>query len=356
MFYYEVPARALSLHFLASADIRLMTEELAADNPTPEADDSATLDDGGVDTVVEFVEGEVLAPMIAQQAARMLPDAVIAGALHVVSTPIGHLADISLRALAVLQQAACVACEDTRHTRTLLSRYGIRTATIAVHEHNEAQATPAIIRRLQAGEAIALVSDAGTPLLSDPGARLVQAVVDAGLRVVPVPGASAPLAALVASGISPHPSTLVGFLARKGEERKTGLAACARSPHTSVLFEAPPRLVDTLRDLAQVAGSDRMAAVGREITKRFEEIRRGTLSELTAYYEGTPPRGEIVIVLAGAPVEVLSEQALETTAAALRAEGKSSRDIVNQLVSLHGASRNLAYRLAHEKPASDRES
>lgn len=330
-----------------------MTEELAIDNSSLEASD---LESSGDESVMDTYDGESLAQGIALQASRMLPDATIAGALHVVSTPIGHLGDISIRALAVLQQASCVACEDTRHTRTLLSRYGIRTSTVAVHEHNEAQASPAIVRRLQAGEAIALVSDAGTPLLSDPGARLVQSVIEAGLRVVPVPGASAPLAALVASGISPYPSTFVGFLARKGEERRSGLAACARSPHTTVLFEAPPRLVDTLRDLAQVAGGERLAAVGREITKRFEEIRRGTLSELAAYYEDTPPRGEIVIVLAGAAVETPSEATLETFAAALRAEGKSSRDIVNQLVSLHGASRNLAYRLAHEKSASDRES
>ena len=292
---------------------------------------------------------ELIALGLIALASRMLPEAATAGALHIVSTPIGHLGDISIRALAVLHQASVIACEDTRHTRTLLSRYGIRTSTIAVHEHNEAQASPAIIRRLQAGEAVALVSDAGTPLLSDPGARLVQAVVDAGLRVVPVPGASAPLAALVASGLSPYPHTFVGFLARKGEERKTGLAACARSPHTTVLFESPVRLVDTLRDLAQVAGNERPAAVAREITKRFEEIRRGTLAELSAYYEGTPPRGEIVIVLAGAKVVAPTEQALEERASSLRAEGKSPRDIVSELVSLHGASRNLAYKLAHSR-------
>lgn len=297
----------------------------------------------------ESAASGALALEFVSKASAFLPDAATPSALHVVSTPIGHLADISIRALAVLQQVSCIACEDTRHTRTLLSRYGIRTATVAVHEHNEAQATPAILRRLREGEAIALVSDAGTPLLSDPGARLVQAAVDAGLRVVPVPGASAPLAALVASGISAHPSTVIGFLARKGEERRTQIAACARSPHTTVLFEAPPRLVDTLRDLAQVAGSDRTAAVAREITKRYEEIRRGTLAELTAYYEGTPPRGEIVIILAGAPLEVPTVEALEARASALRAEGRSPRDIVSELVSLHGASRNVAYRLAHDR-------
>ena len=294
-------------------------------------------------------EGASIALNIVALASRMLPEAATAGALHVVSTPIGHLGDISVRALAVLHQATVIACEDTRHTRTLLQRYGIRTGTIAVHEHNEAQASPAIIRRLQAGEAVALVSDAGTPLLSDPGARLVQAVVNAGLRVIPVPGASAPLAALVASGISPYPHTFVGFLARKGDERKVALATCARSPHTTVLFESPLRLVDTLRDLAQVAGSERQAAVAREITKRFEEIKRGTLAELTAYYVDAPPRGEIVIVLAGEEVVPVTEAALEERANALKAEGRSARDIVSELVSLHGASRNLAYKLAHAR-------
>jgi 16S rRNA (cytidine1402-2'-O)-methyltransferase len=284
---------------------------------------------------------------IAAQAAAMLPDAATPGALHVVSTPIGHLGDISLRALAVLHQVSCIACEDTRHTRTLLSRYGIHTATVALHEHNEAKATPHLIRRLAAGEAIALVSDAGTPLLSDPGARFVHATVDAGLRVIPVPGASAPLSALVASGISPHPSFIVGFLPRKGEERRCLLESVARAPHTSVLFEAPPRLVDTLRDLARAAGGDRVAAVAREITKRYEDIRRGTLTELAAYYEETPPRGEIVIVLAGASIEAPTEEALQVIAAELRASGKSARDIVAELTLAHGASRNLAYKLAH---------
>lgn len=289
-------------------------------------------------------------------ASQLLVDAALPGMLHVVSTPIGHLGDISIRALAVLSQASVIACEDTRHTRILLARYGIRTATIAVHEHNEAQASPAIIRRLQADEAVALVSDAGTPLLSDPGARLVQAALDSGIRVIPVPGASAPLAALVASGISAHPSTFMGFLARKGDERRAQLAACAQSPHTTILFEAPPRLVDTLRDLAQAAGGERTAAVAREITKRYEEIRRGTLAELAAYYEETPPRGEIVIVLAGAILEPPTEASLSQKAAELRLAGVAPREIVAELVSLYGASRNLAYRLAHQTDSGQTDS
>lgn len=270
------------------------------------------------------------------------------GALHVVSTPIGHLGDISLRALAVLRQVAAVACEDTRHARTLLQRYGIRTPTLAVHEHNEAQVTSRLVARLQAGEAIALISDAGTPLMSDPGARLVMAATEAGIRVVPIPGASATLAALVASGITPHPCTILGFLARKGRERKEQVAMATQLPHAVVVFESPHRLVETLRELAEAAGTPRHVAVARELTKHFEEIKRGTLLEVAAYYEQVPPRGEIVIVLAGAPIVVPTEDALRLAAESLHAEGFRPRDIVQRLMDEHGASRNSAYRLAHE--------
>ncbi len=265
-----------------------------------------------------------------------------------VSTPIGHLGDISLRALAVLQQVAIICCEDTRHARILLGRYGIGTPTMALHEHNESSAVSRLVARLRAGDAIALISDAGTPLVSDPGARLVEAVATAGLRVVPIPGASATLAALVASGITPHPCTILGFLARKGGERQDQLAMAAQMPHAVVLFESPNRLVDTLRDLAAVAGAHRQVAVAREITKYFEELRRGTLEAVAAYYESTPPRGEIVIVLAGAPIVLPVETDLRSIAIALRAEGLRARDVVQRLMNDHGASRNLAYRLAHE--------
>jgi 16S rRNA (cytidine1402-2'-O)-methyltransferase len=278
----------------------------------------------------------------------MLPEAAVPGALHIVSTPIGHLGDISLRALAVLREVATVCCEDTRTSRTLLQRYGIHTPMLALHEHNEAQATPRLLERLRAGEAIALISDAGTPLVSDPGTRLVNAAVAAGLRVVPVPGASATLAALVASGITPHPCTILGFLPRKGGERAAQIKLATALPHAVVLFESPSRLAHTLRDLAAVAGGTRPAAVARELTKKFEEIRRGTLDELAAYYEDTEPRGEIVLILGGATVVALSESDLAAVAAALRNDGLRARDIVQRLMDEHGASRNLAYRLAHD--------
>ena len=278
-----------------------------------------------------------------------MPDAATPGALHIVSTPIGNLSDISIRALTVLQGVSAICCEDTRHARMLLQRYGIHTPTLALHEHNEAQATPRLVERLKAGEALALVSDAGTPLVSDPGARLVRAAIDAGVRVVPIPGASATLAALVGSGVVPHPCTILGFLPRKGGERREQIAMALRLPHSVVLFESANRLVETLHDLAKVASGPRTVAVARELTKHYEEFTRGTLLEVAAYYEGAPPRGEIVLVLEGAPVAAPpSEDDLRHVVTALRAQGASSRDIVQQLVDAHGASRNLAYRLAHD--------
>ena len=289
-----------------------------------------------------------IASEIASLAAQLLPAAASPGALHLVSTPIGHLGDISIRALAVLREVAAVCCEDTRNSRTLLNRYGIHTPMVALHEHNEAQTTPRVLERLRAGDAIALISDAGTPLVSDPGARLVDAAVAAGLRVVPIPGASATLAALVASGITPHPCTILGFLPRKGGERADQLKFAASLPHAVVLFEAPARVAGTLKDLAAVAGGSRIVAVARELTKKFEEIRRGTLDELAAYYEHTAPRGEIVLVLGGATFVAPTEEDLAAFAADLRGQGRRPREIVQQLMDEHGASRNLAYRLAHD--------
>lgn len=285
---------------------------------------------------------------LTEHVSALWPQAVTPGALHVVSTPIGNLGDITLRALAVLRQATVICCEDTRHARPLLDRFGIGTPTLAVHEHNEASVVPRLLERLRAGEAVALITDAGTPLVSDPGGRLVEAATTAGLRVVPIPGASATLAALVACGLAAHPFTVLGFPDRKGKGREDALAMATRLPHAVVLFESPNRLVDTLRDLAVIAGAGRPVAVARELTKHFEEIRRGTLEEVAAYYEEVPPRGEIVIVLAGATAAEPTEDGLRATADALRAQGFRPRDIVRMLMDEHGASRNLAYRLAHD--------
>ena len=271
------------------------------------------------------------------------------GTLYVVSTPIGNLGDFTFRAVETLKAVSAVLAEDTRHSVTLLRRYDIRTPLLAYHEHNEAKATPGLVARLLAGESFALVSDAGTPLLSDPGARLVRAAVEAGVPVTPVPGASALLAALVASGLELDRFTFFGFLARKGAERREALAEVTALRHAAVLYEAPARVAETLAELAALGAGDRATVVARELTKQYEELRRGTLAELAAYYSDAPPRGEVVIVIAGAAApRAATEDALRARAAELRAEGRSARDVAAALASELGAPRNLAYKLAHE--------
>jgi 16S rRNA (cytidine1402-2'-O)-methyltransferase len=268
------------------------------------------------------------------------------GQLFVVSTPIGNMGDFSFRAVDVLKSVALVLAEDTRHSRALLDRYDIATPMTSYHEHNEAKTTPRLVERLAAGENLALITDAGTPLLSDPGQRLVQAAIKAGIQVVPVPGASALLSALVASGLDTDRFTFFGFLPRKGKERAAILNAIASSPHTAVLYEAPGRVADSLLELASRAG-DRPAVVARELTKQFEEVRRGTLKELGEYYTEAPPRGEVVILIAGVPAATPDETALRVEARALRARGMSVRDVVGELTK-RGVARNAAYRLARE--------
>ena len=185
------------------------------------------------------------------------------GTLYVVSTPIGNLGDLTARAAEVLRTVDAVLCEDTRHSRRLLDHVGSAVPALAYHEHNEARATPGLVARLLDGGALAMVSDAGTPLLSDPGARLVRAALDAGVTVTPIPGASALLAALVASGVDATRFTFFGFLARKGRERREALAELAALRHTAVLYEAPGRVDETLAELAAACGGDRPAAVAR---------------------------------------------------------------------------------------------
>lgn len=269
------------------------------------------------------------------------------GTLFIVSTPIGNLGDISARAVEILRSAAAVLAEDTRHSRRLLDAHDVRTPTLAYHEHNEARATPGLVARLLAGENLALISDAGTPLLSDPGARLVRAAADAGVTISPVPGASALLAALVASGIDATRFTFFGFLPRKGRERTEAIADVAALRHTAVLYEAPGRVGDTLQDLVEAGMGDREVAVARELTKAFEETRRGTVSALSAYYAEAAVRGEVVLVVAGRPADDAPDASvLSARAAALLAEGATPRDVARILVSEFGVSRNEAYRLA----------
>jgi 16S rRNA (cytidine1402-2'-O)-methyltransferase len=251
----------------------------------------------------------------------------------------------------VLRSVDAILAEDTRHARTLLDRYDVRVPTLAYHEHNEAKSVPRLLARLEAGERLALISDAGTPLLSDPGARLVRAVVEAGIPVEPVPGASALLAALVASGLTGADGrwTFYGFLPRRAGERDDSLAEVTASRYLTIIYEAPTRVADLLADLAAAGAGLRRAAVARELTKQFEEVRRGTVSELAAYYAGGAPRGEVVVLVEGAERVVVTEEALRERVRSLKGQGKSARDIVRMLTAEEGAPRNVAYRLAHEE-------
>lgn len=268
------------------------------------------------------------------------------GTLHVVSTPIGNRGDLSPRAIEVLRAATLVVAEDTRHTAPLLQWAGVETPLRSHHQHNEARETPLLLERLRAGDDIALVSDAGTPCLSDPGERLVAAAVAAGIPVVPVPGPSALLAALVASGLPAVPFTFVGFLPRPAGERRTALDAALALPHTVVLYEAPPRVADTLEAIAAAGAGDRAAVVARELTKLHEEFRRGTVAELAAYYREAAPRGEVVLVLAGKPAAAVDHAGAAAVARRLRSEGATVRDTVARLQAEFGIARNEAYRLA----------
>lgn len=271
-------------------------------------------------------------------------------ALYLVATPIGNLADITLRALETIAACDVLACEDTRVTRVLLDRYGIRQKPVAYHEHNAEEAGPRLVAALQAGRSVALVSDAGTPLVSDPGYRLVARAREAGIRVVPVPGASAVLAALTASGLPSDAFLFAGFLPVKDGARRTRLEELAAVPATLVLFESPRRLTDTLRAMAEVLGA-RAATVCRELTKTFEEFRAGSLVALAAHYaEAGAPKGEVVICV-GPPGEKPPEAgdidrlllslaaempAAKAAAEAARMTGAKKPELYRRLLDLRG--------------------
>ncbi len=219
--------------------------------------------------------------------------------LYLVPTPIGNLEDVTLRALRVLKEVDLIACEDTRTSGIFLTHYGITTPKTSYHEHNEARKTPHLVARMQAGEDVALISDAGSPGISDPGFYLVRACVQAGIRVEPLPGATAFVPALTAAGLPTERFVFEGFLpVKKG--RQTRLLGLAEEPRTMVFYESPHRLVKTLGQFVETFGPERPAAVARELTKKFEEIRRGPLAELHAHYsEQLRVRGEIVLVVGG---------------------------------------------------------
>ena len=225
--------------------------------------------------------------------------------LYVVATPIGNLEDLSARALRILSEVAVIACEDTRHSARLLAANSIRTPSLSYFEHNEERRTPELIERLARGENVALITDAGTPAISDPGYRLVRAALAAGIRVAAIPGPSAAIAALSIAGMPTDRFTFEGFLPSRAGARRNAIAALKREPRTMVFYEAARRLAGTLADLTAVFGAGREAAVAREITKTFEETVRGTLAELHARFAAAEPRGEIVLIVAGASAAAL---------------------------------------------------
>lgn len=249
----------------------------------------------------------------------------MAGLIHVVATPIGNTDDFTRRALAVLQAVDVVAAEDTRTTGQLLHGLGLKAALVALHDHNEADLVPALIARVLAGEHLALVSDAGTPLISDPGYRLVSAAHEAGIRVVPVPGACAAIAALSVAGLASDRFLFEGFLPSRSGARRARLAALADWPHTLIFYEAPHRIVETLADLAELFGESRQATLARELTKTYETVRRDGLLALSRWVaaDSNQQRGEIVLVVAGAPARAVETQHAMSAEALLRVLVKS---------------------------------
>lgn len=274
----------------------------------------------------------------------------MAGTLYVVATPLGNLEDLSPRAAATLTRVSTVAAEDTRHTKPLLAHVGSRAELVSFHAHSSDAALRRILHLLGSGKDVALVTDAGTPTVSDPGAALVAAARERDIPVVTVPGPTAVAAALSVSGLGADRYAFLGFLPRKGGERRRLLASIAASEWTVVLFEAPLRLTELLHDLAAACGGERRAAVARELTKLFEETRAGTLTELAGYYAEAPPRGEVTVVVAGSGKPVREEQPPDPAARArtLLAQGMTRRDVVEQLAAETGITRNAAYRLVNE--------
>jgi 16S rRNA (cytidine1402-2'-O)-methyltransferase len=268
----------------------------------------------------------------------------LAAGLHLVATPIGNLRDITLRALETLAAVDLIACEDTRVTRRLLDHYGIATPLTPYHEHNAAAARPKLLARLAAGHSVALVSDAGTPLVSDPGFKLVRAAHDAGHAVTALPGPSATLAALASAGLPTDRFFFEGFLPAKPGQRKSRIAELARIPATLILFESGPRLAAALTDLAAAMGG-REAAVCRELTKLHEEVRRGPLAELAqAYAEGAETRGEIVLVIAPPPENEAALGEGEIDAMLRNALDRASvKDAVSEVASATGRPRREIY-------------
>ena len=274
----------------------------------------------------------------------------MAGTLYVVATPLGNLGDLSPRAADTLKRVAVVAAEDTRHSKPLLNHAGSRAELVSFHAHSSEHALERILRILLEGRDVALITDAGTPAISDPGVDLVAAARERGIPIVTIPGPTAVAASLAVSGIPGDRYLFLGFLPRKGSDRRRLLSTAASSEWTVVIFEAPNRVTQLLTDLAAACGPDRRAAVSRELTKVFEETRSGTLQELSEYYAEAPARGEVTVVIAGIGKPRPEEPKVDPSdlAKALLAEGLSRKDVAERLAEETGISRNTAYRLVNE--------
>ena len=266
--------------------------------------------------------------------------------LYVVGTPIGNLEDMSVRAVRTLQQVDFIAAEDTRVSLKLLNHFEIKKPMVSYHEHNAREVGPQIIRRLQNGESCAIVTDAGMPAISDPGEDLVRLCAENGVTVCAIPGPCALVTALSISGLPTGRFTFEGFLSVNKKSRQEHLTGLKDETRTMIFYEAPHKLLATLRDLADAFGEDRKISLCRELTKLHEEVRRMTLGEAAAYYEETPPRGEFVLVVAGAEEKPEAgctfEAALELVRARM-AEGLSTKDAVKQVAKLTGFAKNLLY-------------
>lgn len=274
------------------------------------------------------------------------------GTLYVVGTPIGNLEDMTFRAIRILQSVDVIAAEDTRHTGKLLQHFQIKTPQLSYHEHNHNERLPELLSRLSAGKAIALVTDAGMPGISDPGYELVKACIEAGISVIPVPGATAGITALTAAGLPTDRFVFEGFLPASGQDRQKRLESLQAESRTLILYESPHRLRETLQDLATHLAGSRSIVLARELTKLHEEFWRGTIEEAIAYYTQHEAKGEFTLVVAGTHLEipVLSEDALKDELQQIMAQGVSRSQASRQLAQLTKLPRRQLYQLALALP------
>jgi 16S rRNA (cytidine1402-2'-O)-methyltransferase len=276
------------------------------------------------------------------------------GILYLCATPIGNLEDITFRAIRVLKEADLIAAEDTRHTRKLLNHFEIHTSSVSYHEHNKLERGPELVSRLLEGQTIALVSDAGMPGISDPGTHLVQLAIEAGVAVVPIPGANAALSALVASGLDTTNFTFVGFLPKTKKKRRDLLEQLVNQPYTMLFYESPHRIKETLKEMSAAFGN-RPAVAGRELTKKFEEFIRSTLSGLQVHFSTVEPRGEFTLVIQGAGEQLNTPESLIETemplveaVQLLVAKGITKKDALRKVASERGLSRRDVYQAVLE--------